>query len=111
VPSETAGTLGAATPLGHVPVLPGARVPGLLQPSPRGNIGDLLPVISPSPAAFSPGHVRRVAFGRDDAVTMAPAPVARRPAAAVLLAIAAAIVIATTGGWLAVTGRGRRRAR
>jgi len=50
-----------------------------------------------------------VAFGRDDAVTMAPAPVARRPAAAVLLAIAAAIVIATTGGWLAVTGRGRRR--
>jgi len=95
--------------LGHVPVLPGARVPGPAQPSPRGNIGGLLPVISPSPAAFSPGHVRRVVFGRNDSVTMVRGPAARRPATAVLLAIAAAIVIATTGGWLAVTGRGHRR--
>jgi hypothetical protein len=92
-----------------VPALPAARLPGPAQPSPRGNIGGLLPVISPSPAAFSPSQIRRVAFGRDDSVTMGPGPVARRPATAVLLAIAAAIIIATTGGWLAVTGRGQRR--
>jgi hypothetical protein len=50
-----------------------------------------------------------MAFGQDDSVTTGQGPVARRPATAVLLAIAAAIVIATTGGWLAVTGRGQRR--
>jgi hypothetical protein len=90
-------------------VLPGARVPGPAQPSPRGNIGGLLPVITPSPAAFAPGQVRQLTFGRDDSVTMGPGPVARRPGTAVLLAIAAAIVIAATGGWLAAAGRGQRR--
>ena len=92
-----------------MPVLPGVRVPGLAQPVPRGNIGGLLPVISPSPAAFAPSQVRQLTFGRDDSVTMGAGPVARRSGTAVLLAIAAAIVIAAAGGWLAVTGRGQRR--
>jgi hypothetical protein len=95
--------------VGHVPVLPGVRVPGLAQPVPRGNIGGLLPVISPSPAAFAPSQVRQLTFGRDDSVTMGPGPVARRSVTTVLLAIAAVIVIAATGGWLAVIGRGQRR--
>jgi len=91
-------------PVGHVPV-----VAGLAQPGPRGNLGGLLPVILPAPAAFAPRQVRQLTFGRDDSVTMGPGPVARRSGTAVLLAIAAAIVIAATGGWLAVTGRGQRR--
>src|SRR5215469_14201133 len=94
-------------PVGHVPVLPG--VPGLAQPGPRGNIGRLLPVISPPPAAFAPSQIRHAVFGRADSVTVGQAPVARRFEPAVLLAIAAAFVIAATGGWLAVTGRGQRR--
>jgi len=94
-------------PVGHVPVLPG--VPGPAPPGPRGNIGGLLPVISPSPAAFAPGQVRRLTFGRNDSVAVGPGPVARRSGTAVLLAIAAAFVIAAAGGWLAVTGRGQRR--
>ena len=94
-------------PVGHVPVLPG--VPGLAQAGPRGNIGALLPLISPSPAAFAPSQIRHAAFGRADSVAMGRAPVARRFGPAVLLAIAAAFVIAATGGWLAVTGRGQRR--
>jgi hypothetical protein len=93
-------------PVGHVPALPG--VPGLAQAGPRGNIGGLLPLISPSPAAFAPSQIRHVVFGRADSVTMSPAPVARRFGPAVL-AIAAAVVMATVGGWLAVTGRGQRR--
>jgi hypothetical protein len=101
--------VGAGTPLGPVPALPGVRVPGLAQLGPRGNIGGLLPVISPSPAPLSPSQVQRLTFGRPDSVTMGSEPVARRFDPAVLLAIAAAIVIATTGGWLAVIGRGQRR--
>ena len=93
-------------PVGHVPALPG--VPGLAQAGPRGNIGGLLPLISPSPAAFAPSQIRHVVFGRADSVTMGPAPAARRFGPAVL-AIAAAVVIAAAGGWLAVTGRGQRR--
>jgi hypothetical protein len=96
-------------PLGHVPALPGARVPGTVLAGPRGNIGRLLPVISPSPATFAPSQVRQLRFGRDDSVAMGPGPVARRSGTAVLLAIAAAFVIAATGGWLAVTGRRQRR--
>jgi hypothetical protein len=92
-----------------VPVLPGARVPGTVPAGPRGNIGGLLPVISPSPAASAPSQVRQLTFGRDDSVAIGLKPVARRSGTAVLLAIAAAIVIAATGGWLAVTGRMRRR--
>jgi hypothetical protein len=90
-------------------VLPSVRVPGTVLAGPRGNIGRLLPVISPSPAAFAPSQVRKLTFGRDDSVTLGPGPATHRPDAAVLLAIAAAIVIAATGGWLAVTGRGQRR--
>ena len=89
-----------------MPALPG--VPGLSQPGPGGNIGRLLPLISPSPAAFSPSQIRHAVFGRADSVAMGRAPVARRFGPAVLLAIAAAFVIAATGGWLAVTGRGQR---
>jgi hypothetical protein len=92
-----------------VPALPGVRVPGTVLAGPRGNIGRLLPVISPSPAAFTPSQVRQLTFGRDDSVTMGPRPAARRSGTAVPLAIAAAIVIAAAGGWLAVTGRGQRR--
>ena len=92
-----------------MPALPGGRVPGPVLPGPRGNIGRLLPVISPSPAAFSPSQIRHVVFGRADSVAMGPAPVARRFDPAVLLAAAAAGVIAATGGWLARTGRGQRR--
>ena len=83
-------------------------MPGPVLPGPRGNIGRLLPVISPSPAAFSPSQIRHVVFGRADSVTMGPAPAVRRFDPAVLLA-AAAVVIAATGGWLARTGRGQRR--
>ena len=93
-------------PVDHVPALPG--VPGLVQAGPRGNIGGLLPLISPSPAAFAPSQIRHVVFGRADSVTMGPAPAVRRFDPAVLLA-AAAVVIAATGGWLARTGRGQRR--
>jgi len=96
-----------------VPVLPGAQMPGPAQPAPRGNIGGLLPVITPSPAAFSPGQVRRAAFGRDDSVTMGgPGPATAGRGSSMLLGGTAVIVIAITGGWLAITGRGwHRRAR
>ena len=89
-----------------MPALPG--VPGLAQAGPRGNIGGLLPLISPSPAAFSPSQIRHVVFGRADSVAIGPAPVTRRFDPAMLPAVAAA-VIAATGGWLAITGRGQRR--
>lgn len=93
--------------------LPGVRPPGPSQPSSPGNIGRLFPAISPSPVVYSPSGAGHVAFGRYDSVSMGPGtgPDASEPGTAVLAAVASAIVISTTGWWLAVAARARRRTR
>lgn len=94
-----------------MPALPGVRPPGPSQPGPPGNIGNLLPAVSPSPVAYSPNGTGHVTFGRYDSVSMGPAsgPDASGPGIPVLAAVATGIVIATTGGWLAVSARARKR--
>ena len=90
-----------------MPALPGVRPPGPSQTGSPGNIGRLLPAIAPSPVAYSgTGHV---AFGRYDSVSMGPAPAPGAPGVPLLAAVATAIVIATTGGWLVVSARARKR--
>jgi hypothetical protein len=94
-----------------VPALPGVRPPGPSQPGPPGNIGRLLPAISPSPVVYSPSGTGHVAVGRYDSVSMGPGtgPDASGAGTTVLAAVATAIVFATTGGWLAVSTRARKR--
>ena len=90
---------------------PGVRPPGPSQLSPPGNIGRLLPAITPSPVVYSPGGTGHVAFGRYDSVSMGPGtgPDASGPGTTVLAAVATVIVISTTGTWLVVTTRARKR--
>lgn len=91
-----------------MPALPGVRPPGPSQP---GNIGRLLPAVSPAPVVYSPSGTGHVAYGRYDAVSMGPGqgPAATEPGTTVLAAVATAIVFTTTGGWLSVTARARKR--
>jgi hypothetical protein len=92
-----------------VPALPGVRPPGPSRLGSPGNIGRLLPAISPAPVAYSPNGTGHVAFGRYGSVSMGPGRDPSGPGVPVLAAVAAAIVIATTGGWLAVSARARKR--
>jgi hypothetical protein len=75
-----------------------------------GSVGGLLPAISPSPAAFTPGPGGPTARGRDASVTAGAALAGRRlPGTLIVLTAAFAAALAASAGRLALTRRARRR--
>ncbi len=83
-------------------------VPELFRTSPAGTLAHLLPVITPSPAASSPGQAQRGARGSGEALLTA-AEWSGSGLRMIFLALATAAALAVTAALMTVTGKIRKR--